>query len=90
MTHVARFKCHEIYMPHILHVACVCRLDLRVPLDRAVASELYELALRQEGENWMGETIDGRSFSAPEDYENPWVIPERGVLELRWVKRFHH
>jgi hypothetical protein len=55
-----------------------------VPLDRAIASELYELALRQEGENWMGETIDGRSFSAPEDYANPWVIPERGVLELRY------
>ena len=32
----------------------------------------------------MGETIDGRSFSAPEDYANPWIIPERGVLELRY------
>ena len=32
----------------------------------------------------MGETIDGRSFSAPEDYDNPWVIPERGILELRY------
>lgn len=55
-----------------------------MPLDRAIASELYELALRQEGENWIGETIDGRSFSAPEDYDNPWVIPDRGILELRY------
>jgi hypothetical protein len=62
----------------------VSRLDLSVPLDRAIASELYELALRQEGENWIGETIDGRSFSAPEDYDNPWVIPSRGILELRY------
>ena len=45
---------------------------------------MYELALRQEGENWIGETIDGRAFSAPEDYGNPWVIPARGVLELRY------
>lgn len=64
--------------------ASATRLDLKVPLDRAIASELYELALRQEGENWIGETIDGRSFSAPEDYDNPWVIPERGVLEMRY------
>ena len=45
---------------------------------------MYELALRQEGENWIGETIDGRAFSAPEDYDNPWVIPARGILELRY------
>jgi hypothetical protein len=32
----------------------------------------------------MNETIDGRSFSAPEDYDNPWIIPERGILELRY------
>ncbi len=60
------------------------RLDIQVPLDRAIASELYELALRQEGENWIGETIDGRSFSAPEDFDNPWIIPDRGILELRY------
>ena len=61
-----------------------CRLDIKIPLDRAVASELYELALRQEGENWIGETIDGKSFSAPEDFDNPWIIPDHGILEVRY------
>lgn len=63
------------------------RLDFRKPEDRAIASELWEITIRQHGENWVGETLDGKDYSISENPHDPWIIPARGVLEVPPVTR---
>jgi hypothetical protein len=59
-------------------------LNLSVLKQRAIASELWEQAVRGPPgqENWRGETIDRRSIQISEEEGCPWDIPLKGVLEV--------
>jgi hypothetical protein len=52
---------------------------------RAIASELWEFAMREPGENWVGETVDNIKIEISEDPDNPWIIPLRGILRVTYV-----
>jgi len=41
--------------------------------------------MREPGENWLGEQIDGIKIEISEDAENPWLIPLQGVLKVTYV-----
>ena len=68
----------------LLLLTCSCIL-FNSSAVRAVASELWEFAMREPGENWMGETIDNIKIEISEDAENPWIIPLKGILRLTYV-----
>jgi Leucine-rich repeat (LRR) protein len=61
------------------------RLDFSLPEHRAIASELWEVAVKQRGENWIGETLDGLEMNISEDPRYPWIIPTKGVMEVDFV-----
>jgi hypothetical protein len=61
------------------------RLDFSLPEHRAIASELWEVAVKQRGENWIGETLDGIDINISEDTRYPWTIPTKGVMEVDFV-----
>jgi hypothetical protein len=52
---------------------------------RAIASELWEFAMREPGENWVGETIDNIKIEISEDPESPWIVPLKGILRVTYV-----
>ena len=73
--------------------------DLTNPYERAVAWELVELAWKEEGENWDGETIDNQPFDLlePEVGEvwgrdpsfgpGKWYqLPAEGVLRVTYIQ----
>jgi hypothetical protein len=41
--------------------------------------------MREPGENWMGETIDNIRIEISEDPENPWIVPQKGILKVTYV-----
>jgi hypothetical protein len=61
------------------------RLDFSLPEHRAIASELWEVAVKQRGENWIGETLDGLDMNISEDPRYPWIIPTKGIMEVDFV-----
>jgi hypothetical protein len=61
------------------------RLDFSLAEHRAIASELWEVAVKQRGENWIGETLDGLDMNISEDPRYPWIIPTKGVMEVDFV-----
>jgi hypothetical protein len=52
---------------------------------RAIASELWEFAMREPGENWVGETVDNIKIEISEDPESPWIVPLKGILRVTYV-----
>jgi hypothetical protein len=52
---------------------------------RAVASELWEFAMREPGENWVGESVDNIKIEISEDPESPWIVPLKGILRVTYV-----
>ena len=59
------------------------KFDLSDDQDRKSLQLLYELALKECGQNWRNERINGRRFHFPE--EGLWPIPDKGVLEFDFV-----
>ena len=59
------------------------QFDLSVPRDRESLQPLLELALKQCGQNWRNERIDGTRFHFPE--LGTWTVPDQGILEFDFV-----
>ena len=61
------------------------------PYDRMVAWELVQLAWSQEGENWVGETLDLRPYNLPEPPPGEvwdrtrFSLPRQGTLRVTYV-----
>jgi len=58
------------------------RLDLSERDQNLVAQSLVDLAITEPGENWVGETLNGREFELP----STWIkqVPLRGFLEVHY------
>lgn len=64
----------------------VYKLQLAKAEHRAIASELWEIAVKEKsGENWKGERIDGKVINISEDENSPWIIPPAGLLEFSYT-----
>jgi len=58
------------------------RLDLSEKDQHHIAEALVDLAVTEPGENWQGESLDGREFELP----STWIkqVPVRGFLEVHY------
>lgn len=59
------------------------KFDLSVPRDREALQPLLELALKECGQNWRNERLNGECFHFPE--EGVWTVPDSGILEFDFV-----
>jgi CRP-like cAMP-binding protein len=59
------------------------RFDLSDEKDRQSLQHLMELALKEGGQNWRNERLNGKAFHFPE--EGIWNLPDEGVLEFDFV-----
>jgi hypothetical protein len=59
------------------------RFNLSVSDDRLHLQPLLELALKECGQNWRNERLNGKAFHFPE--EGIWTVPDAGILEFDFV-----
>jgi hypothetical protein len=66
-----------------MYVEGTYELDLEDRSHAIVARVLVDLSVKEPGENWIGETFNGRPFELPAT----WVqqIPDKGLLTLQYT-----
>lgn len=66
-----------------MYVEGFYELDLEDRSHAIVARVLVDLSVKEPGENWIGETFNGRPFELPAT----WVekLPDKGLLSLQYI-----